>query len=137
MSFFGIPVHFLLVHFPIGLALTAAFVDCRGRLSRTADRYDTGYRLTMGAAAGAALAAVTGMQLLGGRTGNPSAAMHAAAGLIVTVSLVVLAAIRYSARARQTDMDEPLPILWLALELFAAAAVIAAAITGHRFALSL
>jgi uncharacterized membrane protein len=137
MSFFNISVHALLVHFPIGLALAAVYLDFRGRISGTTELHSTGYRLTLGTAAGAILAAITGLQLLGGRTGNPSAAIHAAAGLIVTITWVVLAGMRYAARARHTDVDEPFPALWLALELFAAAAVIAAAVTGHRFALGL
>jgi uncharacterized membrane protein len=137
MSLFNIPVHFLLVHFPIGLAITAAILDFRGRRSGATALHDAGYRLTLGAALGAVLATITGMQLLGGRTSNPSAALHAAAGLVVTVTWVIFAAIRYSARARQTDLDEPFPVLWLVLELFGALVVIAAAITGHRFALGM
>jgi uncharacterized membrane protein len=137
MSFFNVPVHFLLVHFPIGLALTAAFLDLRGRLSGKPGLHAVGYPLTLGAALGAVLAVITGLQQLGGRTNNPSAALHAAAGLIVMITWVVLAGLRYTARARQTEGDEPFPAGWLALELFGAAAIIAAAITGHRFVLGL
>jgi hypothetical protein len=94
--------------------------------------------MTLGAAGTAVLGVITGMQLLNGRMDNPAAAMHAAAALVALLMWVILAALRYAAQARKpegADSPESCSGLFLAQEIFACLAAIAAAVTGHRFVL--
>ena len=121
---FGIPYHFLAVHFPLVLVLLGLFYDVRGL-------QDIGYRLTMGAAGAALISAATGLMLSGGQLSQMP--IHAGAGLLGGFLLVALAMLRYSRKARE---DEPaaagFPTAWLVLEVLAAACIVIAAVTGHR-----
>jgi uncharacterized membrane protein len=127
---FGIPLHLLLVHFPIALALIALVYDFRGA-------HATGYGLTLWAAAGAALAAATGLVQASGAAATKGAVAHAATGLAGGITLIALAMLRYSAEARRSEEAEDYPKLWLVLEVIGTLAVVLAAITGHRLALGL
>lgn len=125
-AMFGVPYHFLVVHFPLVLALMALFYDSRGV-------YDIGYRLTLGAAFGALLAVPTGLMLAGGQLSRMT--VHAAAALIGALSLVVLAMLRYSRKAKEEEPLPSFPTPWLLLEILGAAGMVISAFTGHRAAL--
>jgi uncharacterized membrane protein len=127
---FGIPLHLLLVHFPIALGCIALVSDARGG-------HQTGYALTLWTALGAALAAATGLIQASGTSATQGAIAHAGAGLVGGIVWVALAMLRYSAEARHTEEAEVYPPLWLGLEILGTLAVLAAAFTGHRLALGL
>jgi len=120
---FGVPHHFFVVHFPLVLVLLALFYDSR-RV------YEVGYRLTLGAAAGALIGAATGLMLAGGQLSRMT--VHASASLIGSLAVVSLAMIRYSRKAREEEPMTSFPTVWLLLEIFAAACMVIAAVTGHR-----
>jgi uncharacterized membrane protein len=120
---FGVPYHFLVIHFAIVLILVALLYDARGM-------YEVGYRLTLGAALAAALATTTGLMLAGGKLSEMT--VHASAGILGGLAAVVLAALRYSAKAREGDIPERYPAAWLVIEIAAAVAIVIAAFTGHR-----
>jgi uncharacterized membrane protein len=126
---FGIPLHFLVVHFPIVLALLAILCDLRGL-------HDMGYRLNGWGAVAAALAVLTGLQMGGGRIESPEAVLHVGSALLGTLALVALGALRYSARARERDLDV-YPRTWILVGILAGIAIATAAVTGHRFALGI
>ena len=119
---FGIPSHFLVIHFPLVLIIAALFCDLKGH-------HEAGYRCTMWAAAGAVLAILTGLIQVGGQVAAVSS--HASAGISGGIVTVILGVMRYSRRARGEDSG-PYPQAWLLVEALAALGIIAAAITGHR-----
>jgi hypothetical protein len=102
---FGVPYHFLAIHFPVVLVLLALFYDLRGI-------FDIGYRLTLGAAAAALVAASTGLMLSGGSFSGMT--VHAGASLLGSFCI--------------------LP--WLLLEILGSACVVFAVLTGHQAVLS-
>jgi len=132
----NIPIHFLLVHFPIALTVLAAGLDARAHFGKRPELHRTGYALILWAAAGAALAMLTGLQLLGDRRQTSGATFHAASGLITGLVLIAVSMIRYSAEARSQETTKSSLEPWLLLELFAALAVIVTALTGHSLVLS-
>jgi uncharacterized membrane protein len=119
---FGIPPHFLIVHFPLALLIAALFYDLRGE-------HDFAYRCTMWAALGSALAVLSGLILVGGQLAEISD--HAGAGITGGIITVILAVMRYSRRARGED-SSPFPRAWLLVESLAVLGIVVAAITGHR-----
>jgi uncharacterized membrane protein len=132
---FEIPLHFLIVHFPIALTVMAAVLDVRAYWGKRPELHRTGYALILWAAAGASLAMLTGLQLLGDRRQTSGATFHAASGLITGLVLIAIAMIRYSAAARAHEATESNLEPWLMLEVFAALAVIVTAVTGHGLVL--
>jgi len=128
---FNIPLHLLLVHFPIALTVMAAVFDTRAHFGKRPELHRTGYALILWAASGAALAMLTGLQLLGDRRQTSGATFHAASGLISGLVLIAVSMIRYSAEARAHETTESNLEPWLVLEVFAAVAVIVTAVTGH------
>lgn len=120
---FGVPLHFFVVHFPVALLCAAAFYDLKGR-------HETGYRLTLGGAAAAAFAVLTGLLLAGGRLAE--IAVHAGSGIAGSLLAVVLAMFRYSRAARERETQEAFPAAWLILQLLAAGFILFAAWAGHR-----
>jgi uncharacterized membrane protein len=120
---FGVPYHFLAVHFPLVLVLLALFYDLRGI-------FDIGYRLTLGAAAAAMIAVSTGLMLAGGNFSGMT--IHAGASLLGSFCILVLAMLRYSRRARQDEPLKEFPIPWLLLEILGSACVVFAVLTGHQ-----
>jgi hypothetical protein len=120
---FGVPYHFLAVHFPLVLVLLLLFYDIRGL-------HDIGYRLTMGAAGGALISGATGLMLAGGQLSQMP--VHAGAGLLGGFLMVALAMLRYSRKAREEEPMAGVPATWLVLEVLAAACIVIAAFTGHR-----
>ena len=132
---FGIPLHFLFIHFPIALALLALACDLRAYFGNAPEWHETGYRLTGWSAVSAALAVLTGFQMGSGRLESSISVAHVGSALLGTLGLIALAVLRYSARARQEEAADAYPIAWLFLGLFAGIAIAMTAITGHRFAL--
>jgi uncharacterized membrane protein len=125
---FGVPYHFLVVHFPLVLVLLALYYDIRGT-------HDLGYRLTLWAAASALLAIPTGLMLAGGRLSQMP--VHAGAALTGAFALVALAMLRYSRKGREEDGTPVFPTGLLLVEVLAAVGIVVAAITGHRAILGL
>jgi uncharacterized membrane protein len=134
---FDIPLHFLFVHFPIALTVLAAALDVRAHFARRPELHRTGYVLILWAAAGASLAMLTGLQLLGDRRQSSGATFHAASGLITGLVLIAVSMIRYSAEAREHETTKSKLEPWLILEIFAALTVIVTAVTGHRMVLEI
>ena len=134
---FGIPLHLLFIHFPIALAVLAAIYDLRAHFGRRPELHRTGLALSLWAAVGAAVAMTTGLELLGDRSHASRATIHAALGLVSGLVLVAVAMVRYSAEARRSESVMSNLEPWLVLEVLAAVAVIAAAVTGHRLVLGL
>jgi uncharacterized membrane protein len=132
---FDIPLHFLIVHFPIALTIMAAVLDVRAFLAKRPEQHHTGYVLILWAAAGAAVAMLTGLQLLGDRRRSSGATFHAGSGLVTGLVLIAVSMIRYSAEAREPDVSKSKLEPWLILEVLAALAVIVTALTGHRMAM--
>jgi uncharacterized membrane protein len=120
---YGVPYHFLAVHFPLVLILLALFYDLRGS-------YDLGYRITLGAAAAAMVAVATGLMLSGGQLSRM--AIHAGSALGGSFLIIVLAMFRYSRTAREEEPLSNLPTVWMVLEIAAALLIVWAALTGHR-----
>jgi len=120
---FGVPYHFFVIHFPFVLVLMALFYDLRGM-------FDIGYRLTLGAAAAALIAAATGLMLAGGNFAGMT--VHAGASLLGSLCILSLAMLRYSRRAREEEPLKEFPIPWLILEILGAACVVFAVLTGHQ-----
>ena len=123
IAMFGVPYHFLLVHFPLVLVLLALFYDLRAQ-------YALGYRLTLGAAASALIAIATGLMLAGGQLSRMT--VHAGSSLIGGLSIVALAMLRYSRHAREEEPLVAFPTVWLLLEILGALCIVIAALTGHR-----
>jgi uncharacterized membrane protein len=123
---FGVPYHFLAVHFPLVLVVLTLFYDARGVC-------DVSYRLTLGAAASALIAVATGLMLAGGQLSRMT--VHASASLLGSLAIVALAMLRYSRNARDDEPLTALPRAWLALEVFSVVCIVTAAITGHRAAI--
>jgi uncharacterized membrane protein len=130
-----VPIHKLLIHFPIALTLMALIYDSWALYAKKPELHRIGYSLTLWAAIGGLAAVGTGLQLAemvhldkGAVTG------HAGFGLGATLFLVGQAGLRYSAHARAEaeNDDKKYQIGWLVLAVGAAALVIAAALTGHR-----
>jgi uncharacterized membrane protein len=119
---FGVPYHFLIVHFPLVLIIGALYCDVRGN-------HDGGYRFTFWAGVSGALAILTGLLLSGGQLSQMP--VHAGAAIGGSFLVVIVAVLRYS-RVARGEAVEALPAAWLLLELIAAAGILLAAITGHR-----
>ena len=114
---FNIPFHLLIIHFPIALSVLAAGYDLKAHFGKRPELHRTG------------------LQLLGDRNQASRATMHAALGLVTGLTLLVLAMIRYSADARRSEVSGSGLEPWLVIEVLAAVAVIATAVTGHRLVL--
>ena len=135
---FGVPLHFLVVHFPIALAVLSAVCDAYGYFGNAPSWHETSYRLTGWAAVAASFAVLTGLQMGGGRFETSESIAHVATALVGTLSLISLAGVCYAVRARQEkEATERIPLTWLLLSLFAGIVIAMAALTGHRFALGL
>jgi|GEM_PF-1453158 len=134
---FEVPLHFLIVHFPIALTVMAAVLDVRAFVAKRPEQHRMANVLVRWAAAGAALAMLTGLQLLGDRRQSSGATFHAASGLITGLVLIAVSMIRYSAEAREHESTRSTLEPWLVLEVFAALAVVVTALTGHRMVLEM
>ena len=117
-----VPAHFLIVHFPLVLIIGAVFCDL-------GKHHEAGYRLTLWAAAGGALAVLTGLLQVGGELSELP--VHAGAGITGAFVALILAVLRYSRRARGEDFSV-FPQAWLLVEILSVLGIVIAAITGHR-----
>src|SRR5215472_3728219 len=102
MFLFDIPIHKLIIHFPIALTIIAVTYDSWALYARRPELHRTGYGLTLWAAVGALAAAGTGLQLAemvrldaGAVTG------HAGFAITATILLSAVAGLRYSANAQE------------------------------------
>ena len=127
---FGIPIHKLIIHFPIALTIMALVYDAWALYSKKPALHRTAYGLTLWAAVGALAAAGTGLQLAEMiRIDKGAVTGHAGFALGATIVLAALAGLRYSAQAQEKKEYQ---IWWLVLQIAAAALVGAAAVTGHQ-----
>ena len=130
MFLFNIPIHKLIIHFPIALAIIAVIYDAWALYARKPELHRTGYGLTLWAAVGALAAAGTGLQLAEMvRIDKAAVTGHAGFAITATIVLTGLAVVRYSAQAQERKGYK---IWWLLLEAAAAALIVATAVTGHR-----
>src|SRR5262245_31921370 len=127
---FGIPIHKLIIHFPIALTFIALIYDGWALYAKKPDLHRLGYGLLVWAAVGALAAAGTGLQLAEMiRIDKGAVTGHAGFALGSTIMLTAVAGVRYSAHAQER---KTYPIWWLILEIAAAGLIFATAITGHR-----
>jgi uncharacterized membrane protein len=127
---FGIPIHKLIIHFPIALTIMALVYDAWALYAKKPALHRTAYGLTLWAAVGALAAAGTGLQLAEMiRIDKGAVTGHAGFALGATIVLAALAGLRYSAQAQEKKEYQ---IWWLVLQIAAAALVGAAAVTGHQ-----
>ena len=125
---FGIPIHKLIIHFPIALTIMALVYDAWALYAKKPALHRTAYGLTLWAAVGALAAAGTGLQLAEMvRIDKAAVTGHAGFAIGATIVLAALAGLRYSAQAQEKKEYQ---IWWLVLQIAAAALVGAAAITG-------
>jgi len=122
---FGIPVHVLVVHFPIVFIVSAAACDARGA-------HETAYRLTLWSSVGVFLAILTGLLLTGGEMSAITA--HAGAGIVGGVVALIFGMLRYTHRVREGDASVYVTG-WFGIQLLALLGIIVAALTGHQVAL--
>jgi len=127
---FGIPLHKLIIHFPVALTLIALVYDSWAIYGKKPELHQTAYGLILWAAVGALAAVGTGMQLAQLiRVDKGAVTGHAGYAITSTILLVVVAGIRYSAHARE---EKDYRIWWLLMQVVAAGMIFATAITGHR-----
>jgi len=101
MFLFNIPIHKLIIHFPIALAIIAVIYDAWALYARKPELHRTGYGLTLWAAVGALAAAGTGLQLAEMvRLDKAAVTGHAGFAITATIVLTGLAGVRYSAQAQ-------------------------------------
>ena len=128
---FGIPIHKLIIHFPIALTIMALLYDSWALYSRRTELHTVGYGLSLWAALCALIAVVTGLQLAGvTRVSAGVVTGHAGFGIASAVVITALGIARYSAVAREQNEYR---LGWLMLEAGAAVLIAATAITGHQF----
>jgi len=127
---FGIPIHKLIIHFPIALTIIALIYDAWAVYAKKRELHRTGYGLTLWAAVGALAAVGTGLQLAEmSRIDKGAVTGHAGFAIATTILLAALAGLRYSAYAQERKEYQ---IWWLVLQVAAAAMIVATAVTGHR-----
>ena len=127
---FGIPLHKLIIHFPIALTLIAVVYDAWALYTKKPELHRTGYGLSLWAAVGALAALVTGLQLAQMiRIDKGAVTGHAGFGIASAILLTALGGVRYSAQAQER---KGYPLWWLGLEVAAAAFIFVTAVTGHQ-----
>src|SRR5438552_1412281 len=127
---FDVPIHKLLIHFPIALTIIALIYDSWALYAKKPELHRTGYGLTVWAAVGAFAAVGTGLQLAEMiRVDKGAVTGHAGFAIASTIVLVSLAGLRYSAHAQER---KPYQIWWVILQITAAALIAATAVTGHK-----
>src|SRR5262245_9173104 len=127
---FGIPIHKLIIHFPIALTIIALVYDSWALYAKKPELHRTGYGLILWAAVGALAAAGSGLQLAEMIRGDKGAVTgHAGFAIGTTIVLTGLAGVRYSAQAHERKEYQ---IWWLVLEIAAVGLIAATAVTGHR-----
>ena len=127
---FDVPIHKLLIHFPIALTVIAFIYDSWAVYSKRPQLHEASYGLNLWGTAFALAAVVTGLQLAGvTRVDRAVVTGHAGFGIGSCLVITVLGIMRYSARARE---ETGYKTVWLILEVGAAVLIVATAVTGHR-----
>ena len=127
---FDVPIHKLIIHFPIALTLIAVVYDSWAAYSKRPQLHETSYGLNLWGTAFALAAVITGLQLAGvTRVDRAVVTGHAGFGIGSCLVITVLGIMRYSARARE---ETGYKTVWLILEVGAAVLIVATAVTGHR-----
>src|SRR5215510_652043 len=99
---FGIPIHKLIIHFPIALTIMAVVYDSWALYARKPELHRSGYGLTLWAAVGALAAVGTGLQLSEMiRADKGAVTGHAGFAISSTILLAAVAGLRYSAHAQE------------------------------------
>ena len=130
MFVLGVPIHKLLIHFPIALVIIAVIYDSWALYAKKPELHRMAYGLTLWAAVGALAAVATGLQLAELiRIDKGAVTGHAGFGIASTIVIAGLGGLRYSAQAREQTGYQ---IGWWVLEIAAAALILATAVTGHR-----
>ena len=131
---FGIPLHILIAHFPIVLAIVAFLYDAWASYSGDRTLHAVGSTLTKYAALAAVIAASTGLGSAGmsGLGSGSTVTAHAGGGILATIVLVALAIMRYSSEVREEESGQAYSGLWLATGALAAVLIAITALAGHR-----
>ena len=129
---FDIPIHRLIVHFPIALTLVALSYDMRALYLKRPDLHDIGYKLSLWSAGSAILAIATGFSRAGA-LGLDSGALAGHTGFAISAGLVLtgFAVLRYTASAGAGTNSRYYPAVWSAVQLLGFLLIAASAITGH------
>jgi uncharacterized membrane protein len=127
---FGIPLHSLLIHFPVALIIIVVIYDSWAVYSKRPHLHDTTHGLTLWAAVAAIASVVSGLELAN-NTGLPRGIVtgHAGYGVAAAIVVTALGILRYSARARE---QKGYQTVWLILGWIAAVLVAVTAVQGHR-----
>src|SRR5687767_11267782 len=108
-----IPLHKLIIHFPIALTIIAVIYDSWGVYSDRPKLHETAYGLTLWAAVTALAAVVSGLDSAGGvRISKGAVTGHAGFGIAAAIVIAALGILRYSARARE---EKGYRLVWLVL----------------------
>jgi uncharacterized membrane protein len=129
---FGVPLHKLIIHFPIALTFAALVCDWWASYSKRPELHNTSYGLSLWSGTTALAAVLTGLQHASAIGLVRVATGHAGLGIGSSVVLVALAFWRYSVRARGDDNPKVYPMGWMVLQILAAILISATAITGHK-----
>jgi uncharacterized membrane protein len=130
---FDVPLHNLINHFPIALAVFAFLYDAWAVYAKRPELHEIGYGLSFWAGLLAIAAVITGLQIASlGQIGKSAVTGHALFGITTAIVLTAIALLRYSGKARQGDEPERYTMLWLVVQLFGALLVMATTLTGHR-----
>lgn len=131
---FGVPLHILIVDFPIVLTMVAFFYDAWACYSGHPSFHAVGSTLTKYAAVAAVIATSTGLQSAGmsGLGSGSTVTAHAGAGILTTIVLVALAIMRYSSEVREEESEQSYLSLRLAIVTLAVVLIAITAIVGHR-----
>ena len=130
---FGIPIHKLIVHFPIALTFAAVVYDMRALYSKRPELHDIGYKLTVWSAVSAVAAVITGLSRAGALGLDSGAATgHTAYGIGSGLVLVGFGVRRYTVLASGEHDSQFYSNAWTAVQILAFVLISATAITGHR-----
>ena len=131
---FGIPLHILIVHFPIVLAIVAFLYDAWASYSGNTALHAFASTLTKYAALTAVIATSTGLGSAGmsGLGSRSTVTAHAGGGILATIVLVAMAIMRYSSEVREEASEEAYSRLRLAIGALAAVLIAITALVGHR-----
>lgn len=130
---FGVPLHKLLTHFPISLAVVGCGYDLWALYASRAGFHRMGSALIRLAAVAALASLATGLDLAGmsGLGSDSAVTGHALVAMLATGVLAALAIARYSREVRARAADA-LPAAFIVVEVSAVVLVFAATILGHR-----
>ena len=127
---FDIPLHKLIIHFPIALTIIGLIYDAWAVYSGNSEHHKASYGLCLWAAITSLIAVVTGLVLAGmTRTDAAGVTGHSFLGIGGAIVTSVIGLSRYSSNVRK---QQGYQTRWLLMQIAAAILMFAAAITGHR-----